>query len=59
MWPVHEIRTFLPDHLQACEDSDFVVLRCRWCRWTAWFSAVGTTVEEMLRTARAHLCREP
>ncbi len=56
MWPVDELRSVLPETLQACEDTDFVVLRCWRCGWAAWFSAAGATVEEMVRAARAHQC---
>ncbi len=56
MWPVEELRPSLPDTFQACEDPDFVALRCSQCGWTAWFSAIGATIEEMVRAARAHRC---
>ncbi len=59
MWPVHGLRALLPEHLHACEDTDFLALRCRRCGWTAWFSAHGADPQEIERTAREHRCPGP
>ncbi len=58
MWPVHELRVLLPEHLHACEDADFLALRCQRCGWTAWFSAAGATHESVVAEAKQHHCGE-
>jgi len=54
MWPVREVQVFLPEHLHASEDTHFLVIRCSQCRWTAWFSAVGASLEELQRAVQEH-----
>jgi len=58
MWPVPEIQSLLPEHLHVCEDTDFVVLRCKRCPGGVWFSALGAGRKEIERTARNHRCQD-
>jgi hypothetical protein len=55
VWPIPELRIPLPEDLHACEDTDFLVLRCRRCGWVAVFSALGVDPEEIRRTACDHV----
>jgi hypothetical protein len=54
MWPVRQVHVSLPEHLHASEDTDFLVIRCSLCRWSAWFSARGAGLEEIERTVEEH-----
>ncbi len=57
MWPVHELEERLGNSFRVCEDEDFVVVRCRRCGWTAWFSAT-TARESIVAEAARHRCPE-
>ncbi len=59
MWPVEEIQALLPEALHAYESTDFLMLSCESCGWTAWFSASGASPGEIERTAREHRCQDP
>lgn len=59
MWPVRALRRLLPEDLCACENEDFIELRCARCGWTASFSTVGVEAEEILRTAKTHVAECP
>ncbi len=55
MWPVHELEERLDNSFRVCEDEDFVVVRCRRCGWTAWFSATAAR-ESIVAEAKQHSC---
>jgi hypothetical protein len=54
MWPVPEVHVFLPEHLHASEDTDFLVIRCSLCGWSTWFSVRGVSREEIQRAVEEH-----
>jgi hypothetical protein len=54
MWPVLGIHVSLPEHLHACEDTLFLVIRCVICGWSVWFSVPGVKLEELQKAVNQH-----
>lgn len=59
MWPVPELRVPLPEDLHACEDADFLVVRCRRCAWAACFIARSVRIDHIRRAAETHVAECP